>query len=280
MIRVVADSSSDAALIADAVGGAAELLNGVGPFRRGDSRVECVVLACRPPVPPARLTLAREIEREVPWVPIIFVTDPAPGVARWLAESGVSDIVWFENIQTELRPRIETLCRTAVLFGLAEEVDGSALSPALRSALSYSIRAAADRPVRSVKTLAEALGRAPVTLSQAFRKSVAGDATLSQFLSALVILRAHQLRTSGLSWEVVGERLRFTRPTLHRKSKQWPGRTLKELARTPRQHLLAAFVADHMQPLLNGNAPAWRNAARRPASTTEPTFTDARSSMS
>lgn len=263
MIRVVADSSSDAALIAEAVGGAAEVLNGVGPFRRGDSRVECVVLACRSPVPPARLTLARELEREVPWVPLIFVTDPAPGVARWLAESGVSDIVWFENIQTELRPRIETLRRTAVLFGLAEEVDGSALSPALRSALSYCLRAAADRPVRSVKTLAAARGRAPVTLSQAFRKSVAGDATLSQFLSALVILRAHQLRTSGLSWEAVGQRLGFTRPTLYRKSKKWPGRTLKHLARTPRQHLLAEFISNQMRPLLPGNASVLRDAVER-----------------
>lgn len=65
MIRVVADSSGDAAIIAEAVGGAAEVLNGVGPLRRGDSRVECVVLACRSPVPPTRLELAREIERDI-----------------------------------------------------------------------------------------------------------------------------------------------------------------------------------------------------------------------
>ncbi|WP_419161128.1 hypothetical protein [Candidatus Palauibacter sp.] len=228
------------------------MVNGPGPFTRDDVHVECVVLGCRSPVPPGRLELVREIEREVPWAPVIFVTDSAPDIARWLGESGVSDIVWFEDVRTELRPRIEVLCRTAVLFGLAQEIQGSTLSPALRAALAHSLRAATDRPVRNVTELADVFRRSPVTLSQAFRRSRPGEATLGGFLGALVILRAHQLRTAGLRWEIVSQRLGFTRPTLHLKSKKWPGLTLKQLARTPRQQLIAKFVADHMQPLLNG----------------------------
>lgn len=97
------------------------------------------------------------------------------------------------------------------------------MPPSLNSALSYSLRAAADQHVRSVKTLAGARRCAPVTLTQAFRKSVTHKATLSQFLSALVILSAHQLRTSGFSWKVVGPCLGFTRPTLHNRPKKWSG---------------------------------------------------------
>ena len=256
MIRVLADSAHDAALIEEAVGGAAQVVNGAGPLTDDDAYVECVVLGCRSPVPPGRFELVREIEEEVPWAPIIFVTDPAPGVAQWLGETGVSDIVWFDDVHSDLRSRIEARCRTAVLFALAAEVDRSTLTPALGSALAHSLRAAADRPLRNVKELADVLRRSPVTLSQAFRTSVTGEATLAQFLGALVILRAHQLRTSGLSWEVVGQRLGFTRPTLHLRSKKWPGRTLKQLARTPRQQLLAQFASDHLQPLLHGNASA------------------------
>ena len=270
MIRVLADSAHDAALIEEALGGAAQVINEAGPLTDDDAPVECVVLGCRSPVSPGRLELVRAIEQEVPWAPIIFVTDPAPDIARWLRESGVSEIVWFDDVHASLRSRIEARCRTAALFRFAAEIERSTLPSALRTALAYGLRTATDRPVRSVKSLADALRRSPVTLSQAFRTSVAGDVTLSRFLGALVILRAHQLRTSGLSWELVSERLGFPRQTLHEKSKKWPGRTLKQLGRTPRQHLLAEFASDHMEPLLNGNAPTGREREMRPSDARPP----------
>ena len=251
MIRVLADSAHDAALIEEAVGGAVTVVNGSGGLASRDAHVECVVLGCRSPVPPGRLELVREIDEEVPWAPIIFVTDPAPGIAQWLGETGVSDIVWFDDVRTDLRSRIEARCRTAVLFGLAAEIERSTLSPALRSALAHSLRAATDRPVRSVKRLAAVVGRSPVTLSQEYRSSVVGEATLSQFLGALVILRAHQLRTSGLRWETAAQRLGFTRTTLHRKAKKWPGGGLKQLAQTPRQRLHAGFFSNFVLTLLD-----------------------------
>ena len=252
MIRVLADSAHDVALITEAIGGPTQVVNGAIQLAGDDAHVECVVLGCRSPVPPGRLELVRALEREVSGAPIIFVTDPAPDAARWLSESGVSEIVWFEDVRTGLRPRIEVLCRTAVLFGLAEEIEGWTLPPALRTALAHSLRAATDRPVRTVKELAAAVRCSPVTLSQAFRASAARDVTLSQFLRALVLLRAHQLRTSGVSWETVSRRLGFTRPTLHRKARKWPGRTLGQLARTPRQELLSTFANDLVRPLSKG----------------------------
>ncbi len=268
MIRVVADTSRDAALIADAIGGAAHVMHGSGRFAAGDPQVECVVLGCRSPIPPGRLDLARAIKRQVPWAPVIFVTDPAPDVAEWLGESGVSDVVWFDDVQTELRSRVEVQFKNAALFAFAGEIEGSTLPPALRSALAHSLRAATDRPVRNVKELAEVLRRSPVTLSQSFRKNTDSEATLSGFLGALVILRAHQLRSSGLSWKVAGPRLGFTRPTLHAKSKKWPGLKLKELLRTPRRSLLATFASDFLEPLLNG--PDRTGPAQHPGSPTDP----------
>ena len=250
---MLAESSQDDALIRESVAAAAQVVDGAGPLTAAAAHIDCVILACRPPVPPGRLELVRAIERELPWAPIIFVTDPEPHVAHWLDEAAVSEITWFNDVGTNLSSRVEARCRTAVPFGWAAQIESLTLPLTLRSALAYSLRASADRPVRNVKALAAALSRSPVTLSQAFRTSVTDETTLSQFLGALVILRAHQLRTSGLSWEAVSRRLGFTRQTLHLKARKWPGRTLKQLAQTPRQHLLAKFASDHMRPLLNGN---------------------------
>lgn len=265
MIRVLADTYHDAALIAEALDGAAEVLHRAGPYTRDDDHIECLVLGCRSPVPPGRLELVKALRQQFPCTPIILVTDPAAHLARWLGESGVSDIVWFDDVQTELTSRIERLCRTAVLFGVAEEIERSTLPPALRSALAHSIRAATDQPVRSLTELSRVLPFAPGTLSRAFRTSVAGETTLSRFLGALVVLRAHQLRQSGLSWEIVSRHVGFTRPTLHLKSKKWPGRTLKELSCIPRRRLLEEFITDHVRPLSDGSAPVLRDAtlARR-----------------
>jgi hypothetical protein len=252
MIRVHADSSRDRALIVKAIGGAGRVVHGVGPFGSDDTRVECVIMGSRHPISVERLALVREFERNMPWVPVIVVTDDVAAVALWLPEMGVSEIVRYEDIQAELQSRIEAVCRTAALHSLAEEFQQSTLTPALRAALTHGLRAATDRPVRSVGELAVAVGCAPVTLSQAFRRHVNGHVTLRQFLGALVILRAHQLRTSGFNWDTVCRNVGFTRPTLHSKSKQWPGQMLGQLARTPRQELLARFVSDHVHPLLDG----------------------------
>ena len=255
MIWVLADSSEDATLIEEAVDGAVRVLNGSSGLAGRDGQIECVVLGFRSPVLPGRLQLVRQIGREMPWVPVILVTDPTPDAARWLRERHVSDIVWFEEVKTELDRRVETRCRTGVLFAFAEEIESSRLPPTLRRGVAHSLRAATDHPLRNVKELAHVLGRSPVTLSQAFRTRVSSDATLSQFLNALVVVRAHQLRKSGLTWESVGRTLGFTRPTLHSKSKRWPAQTLKHLARVPRGRLMTKFGSDYIQPLLKRDTP-------------------------
>lgn len=75
--------------------------------------------------------------------------------------------------------------------------------------------------------------------------------TLNRFLGGLVMLRAHQLRRSGLSWESVSRMVRFARPTLTRKSRRWPGCTLRELECMDPDQLFAAFNETFARPLLS-----------------------------
>ena len=255
MIRVHTGSSRDTELITREVGFAEYVVGRLDAITRDHSDAECFVLGLRGLIDDEMLRLVRELGRDEPLVPIILVVDEVSAVATSLAERAVSAVLTFREIEHELRPRIDMVCRTAVLRMWAESIRAaSALPPVLRPALMHSLYAAADRPVRTVKDLAAAVGNSPVTLSQAYRAGVVGDATLGQFLSALVILRAHQLRTSGLTWRAVESKLDYGRTTLHRKSKKWPGLTLGQLARTTRQDLLVRFDSDYMQPLLNGSA--------------------------
>ncbi|WP_419167048.1 hypothetical protein [Candidatus Palauibacter sp.] len=103
-----------------------------------------------------------------------------------------------------------------------------------------------DQPASSKR---DGVGRGPSTLPRHAFAGIPGEyhqvkVDLRLFLGTLVILRAHQLRTSARPWEAVGRRLGFTRTTLHRKSKKWSGSTLKELAETPHGELLARFMSD------------------------------------
>ena len=250
MIEILADSPDDGALIARAIGSDTRVVNNSVRFANGGAHAECRILGCRHPIQAARIELLRKIERDAPWVPVILVTDHTPDVAHRLRDIRVAAVVWYADVRTELEPRIVTVKQSVPLLRLAKQVEEAKLPPALRSALAYSLRAATRRPVRGVKELADAVRSSPITLSHEFRKSADGAANLSQFLSALTVLKAQELRLSGLSWDAVAGRLGFTRQTLHNKSTRWPGSTLKQLARTRQAPLLAKFISDFSKPLL------------------------------
>ncbi|MYH51239.1 MAG: helix-turn-helix transcriptional regulator [Gammaproteobacteria bacterium] len=254
MIKILADSENDAALIARAVGNAAQVVADAVQFTNGDGPVECMVLGCRHPIPAKTIELLRDIERKRLWMPLILVTDRKPEAVRRLSDVKASAIVWFADLQTELPLKIEAARGSVPLLRLAEQAEGATLPPALRTALAYSLRAAIDRPARSVKELAAAVRYSPITLSKAFSDWQDLRTTLSQFLEALVILRARQLRSSGVGWKSVSVRLGFARETLQRKSKRWPGCTLVQLEEVPPDRLLAALVERYLQPTRPGDS--------------------------
>lgn len=248
MIRVLADSPHDARRIAAAVGEEAKIVKDADSFTNGDGHAECLILGCRHPIPAERIELLRHIERNGLWMPLVLVTDPEPEAAQRLTGVNTSAIVWFADLETELPPEIEAARGSVPLLRLAEQAEKMTQSPALRTAVAYGLRAATDRPVRSVKELAAATGNSPITLSKAFSRWQHGRTTLSQFLQALVILRAMQLRSSGMNWKRVSPRLGFALETLHRKSKRWTGRTLRQLEQVPPDRLLTALVEQYLQP--------------------------------
>lgn len=251
MIQILADSPDDAALIAKAVGSDARIVDDPVWFANGGRRVECLILGCRRPIPTERIELLRKIERDTPWVPLILVTDRAPEAARLLSDVRVAAVIWFADLRTELEPGIARAKQSIPLLRLAAQAEEAKLPPALRSGVAYSCRAATCQPVRGVKELAAAVCCSPTTLSEEFRERAGGAANLSQFLSALTVLRAHELRLSGLDWEAVAKHLGFTRQTLHNKSTRWLSNTLKQLVRMRQAPLHAKFIADFAQPLLN-----------------------------
>ncbi|MXW66131.1 MAG: hypothetical protein F4Z72_03815 [Gemmatimonadales bacterium] len=263
MINIVADSSYDAAPIENAVDGPARIVTDIGCLAGDDASVGCLILGCHAPDLARWIEPLEKMKDDWPGVPVIVVTDPEPEVALHLSSIRVSAVVWFEDLPSMLPSAIRAACGEDHGRHLARDIEESTLSPSLRSALAHGLRAAAtDRPVRSVQELACTVRCSHVTLSQEFRKSVAGRTTLARFLRALVILRAHELRSAGLVWDRVAGRLWISRPTLHRQSMRWPGRTLGQLATTSRQHLLAEFVRDFTRPLL-----AERTGANRQART-------------
>ena len=232
MINILADSPHDARRIAAAVGGKAKIVKNADEFTNGSGRVACLILGCRHPIPAERIELLRHVERDGSWIPLILVTDSEPEAAQRLNGVNTSAIVWFADLETELPPEIEAARGSVPLLRLAEQARKTTLAPALRTTLEYSLRAATDRPVRGVRELATATGYSPITLSKAFSRWQHGRTTLSQFLEALVILRAMQLRSSGMNWKRVSPRLGFALETLHRKSKRWTGCTLVQLERS------------------------------------------------
>lgn len=256
MISIVADSSYDVAPIENAVDGPARVVTDIDCLASDDVDVGCLILGCRAQDLARWVGPLEEIKSDWPGVPVIVVTDPDPEVALQLSGIAVSAVVWFEDLPSTLDSAIRAACGEDHGRRLVRDIEESTRSPSLRSALTYSLRAAGtDRPVRSVRELASAVGYSHVTLSQEFRKSVGGRTTLARFLRALVILRAHEVRSAGPVWDRVAERLRRPRPTLHRQSMKWPGRTLGQLATTSRQQLLARFVRDFARPLLAGAEP-------------------------
>jgi len=253
MINVLAGSENDAALIVRAAGNTARVVADAAEFTNGDGPVDCLILGCRHPIPAKTIGLLRDIERKRLWIPLILVTDREPAAVRRLSDVKASAVVWFADLQTELPLEIEAARGSVPLLHLAEKAERTTLPPALRAALAYRLRAATDRPVRSVKELAAAVRYSPITLSKAFSGWQDGRTTLSRYLDALVILRARQLRSSRMNWKSISAHLGFARETLQRKSKRWPGCTLVQLEKVPPDRLLTALIKQHLRPSRPGD---------------------------
>ena len=250
MILVVAETARSAGEVSRHVGPDARVAASVRELGSIDGEVEAVVIACRGPIGPERIELLARLERERPWMPVVLVADPDPELARRLLRVSVAAVVWFTEVRTRLRLRLDAVCATRGIESLAGAFERSPLPPALRKALVHAVRQAADRPVRDVRELARDVGCAPVTLFKQFGARADGATTPSAFLRALSVLRVHELRRSGSSWKRVARRTEIGRATIARRVREWPGCRPVELARMAPDQLFAAFTAEHVQPIL------------------------------
>lgn len=251
MIRVFSHSTGDAAQIKAVVDGPVAVVDdaaAVATDEEGDTA--CLIIASRRWDMRDTVELLKEVERTSPFVPVILVTDRDSAIARWLSDVRVSALVWFDELWTRLPNEIARARSKSGLSHLADVIRRSDLPRLLRTGLVHSLRKAQGTPVRCAGELARAVRCSPVTLSQQFADATARATTLNRFLGGLVLLRAHQLRLSGRSWESVSRIVRFARPTLTRKSQQWPGCTLRELECMDPDQFFAAFNEKFVQPLL------------------------------
>lgn len=251
MIGIFAGSVAEARAMSSVAGTAARVFRTVGEVVEDGRGLECLVFSSRGRSLAARLDLLREIERKLPWVPVILVADREIAIAPVLSRVKVAGLVWFEDVGRELAPRIEAARGASALLQLAEKIRRSGAPPALRAGLVHSLLQARDTPVRNVKELGAAVDCSPVTLFQQFGARASGRTTFSRFLGALAIMRAQQLRALGISWKQVAEQMGLSRGTLARRSKRWPGCSLSELDRIAPDQLLAAFASEHVTPLLD-----------------------------
>ncbi len=255
MIGILADTPHDAELMRRGVAGGVRVIHAAADLTAADLDIECLVFSSRSELLPERISLLREVERKIPWVPVILVTDRTISIARLLTRVQVADLVWFEDVERQLASRIESACSGSALLQMADRIRRSTAPPALRSALSHGLREARRTPVRNVQELAAAVDCSPVTLFQQFQARARGRTTLNRFLGALVLLRAQQLRATGSKWKDVSAQLGLPRETLRRKATRWLGCNLIELERIPPHQLLSAFALEHFAPLLDAPPP-------------------------
>lgn len=250
MIWILADTRPDAERIRRAAGAAAHVVDGEEELTAGDNGASCIIVGCGLRSLRARTELLADLGLRRPWVPVILVTDRDADIARALSNVKVAELVWFDDLETQLPHRIQAARTTTELAHLAERIQNSSIRRALRTALVYAFRQAGGTPVRSVKHLASAVYSSPTTLSHEFRAQVGGQLKLSGLLSGLATVKAQQLRRSGSSWRNVADALGCDRRTLTRRSHRWPGCTLRELERWAPEQLLVAFVSEYVGPLL------------------------------
>lgn len=182
-----------------------------------------------------------------PQHPLALVTRWDPESARHLKELFLEEVVWFREVERELRPVVERLCThrynfvrcMAVPFETAEH-----LPTTLRNALAHACRS--ERPAGSIKQLSTAVGSNRSTLWFQWNQAVDSSLRLQDFLHWLLLLRAVGRKTPGQSWAAIAEQVGVSSHSLARFAKQLAGMTLQEVAANQEEvvHLFRERVLD------------------------------------
>ncbi|HZG41597.1 MAG TPA: hypothetical protein VEY93_01460 [Longimicrobium sp.] len=186
-----------------------------------------------------------------PLHPVILVTRGDIGNARHVATLGVEQVVWLEEVESELHSAVGRTCMLTHARTLSTALRRAEhLSPCLREALSLTLDSPRALPTVSAVARAAACDRR--TLWTQWRATPAAtELRLQDFLGWVLLLRAVSAKTPGRSWADVAEDQLGVHPhTLGRLAQRLVGATLRELA--GRQSLVASrFEECVLGPLLS-----------------------------
>lgn len=215
------------------------------PDRAG---VEAIVFACASQRLDAHRKVLERLIRQFPRAPVILVVDQNLEAVRSTSGLRLTRIVWFEELHNgSLDQIIEEGLADHGFGAMIRQIQAARLPRLLTRALVRALRAA-DLPFLSVADLAASVPCSPFTLSHQFHDAVGGEFTFSDFLSALQLVRARQLRSTK-PWESAARDIGLTDRSLRRKSQKLFGCNLRDLHRLEVDELLEDSLSRFVVPL-------------------------------
>ena len=254
-VLVCADSSRTRRMVERALGAEWEVVQAdladVRVDRRDRDRIEAIVCACRSRRLESHVDALARLGREYPLVPLILVVDRDIEVVRSTSRLRINHIVWSDEVSAAALTRLIQAGLEEVGFaGMIGEIRRASLPPLLKRGVLLVLDSSRT-PFRGVKDVADVLECSPITLSHELHDAVDGAFTFTDFLSAVQLLRARELRRT-MSWDRAAADLGYSSRALRTKAKRLFGMTLRDMHATElrvlrrrfRQQLVAPFLAE------------------------------------
>jgi hypothetical protein len=179
-----------------------------------------------------------------PLHPVILVTRGDKQNARQLKSVQVEEVIWIEEIDSELNGAVGRTCVLSHQRSFCEAMrDADYLPACLRHALALAC--GAEPPLRTVQNLARAVGCDRRVLWQQWKEAMDGSPLrLQDVLHWFLLLRAAGMKRPGVPWNQVAEGLGVHAQTLGRLSRQLADLSLTGLAGTQQGVLVERFERD------------------------------------
>lgn len=227
-----------------------------GGFRRLFPEARCAVVVAPDPGPDLFARLQALKDRH-PGIPLVLATRRHPATLRRLKDITVEEVVWMDEMETQLWPAVRRADAERWFAGLADRISAD---PELPTTLAAALERALRRrpPFTSVQALAGEIERDRRTLWHHWRNAVGEDRdlTVKVFLDWVILLRAAARKTGDRSWRRVAAELGVHGRTLRRVARRRCEEPLQRLADRGRETVFAAFEDEVVDPLLAGPSEA------------------------
>jgi hypothetical protein len=187
------------------------------------------------------LARLRVLRARLPEQPVVLITLKDADNARHLKDLRVEEVLWQDELPHAFWPAVARAESRGVLGRVASAFQGAAMAAPLRRGLDFACRSAT--PVPRVSLLAGAAGCDRRTLWRHWRDAVGArpTPTLQDALDWLLLLRAAQRKTGGVSWREIADEVGVHEHTLGRLARRLAGESLRSVAELRGDGLLARF---------------------------------------